>query len=121
MDTQSLLSLYYKKVTVYSMNQETQTEEMQHPEYLVDVDLRERVPEIDGFLDDIDQQVTDFAKKHKIHPTELRRKVMGRIGYGDLAQRNSSFILPHENVGTPSDWATLVSIEARSTEGWEFD
>lgn len=103
------------------MNQETQTEQTIKPDYLINDAFRQEVPEIDDFLNSIDQQVAEFAQKHKIDSMEMRRKVMGKVGFLDLRQNNGAFQLPRENVAKSNTWNALVSYLSRNTEGWQFD
>lgn len=50
-----------------------------------------RIPGLEAFLERVEKEVTDFAKESGADEAEIRRFVVGRVGYRDLNQVLAEF------------------------------
>lgn len=101
------------------MNQEQQSKKIKR-NYLVSEELMLEKPQVVDFLDYLDQQVIDFAREQRMNELELRRLVMGKIGFDELTQRDRKHFFRLKEDKPTSDWHGLVALESQEDGEFSF-
>lgn len=82
----------------------------------------DRMPGLAEFLEKVDKDVSDFAEESGADETELRRLVVGSVGYKDLTQLLDNF-KSSESVSrgrATSAWNAFVAYHAETDEDFAF-
>lgn len=88
--------------------------------YLLTEKIKLEKPQLVEFLDDLEQQVVDFANDEGMNQMELRRLVMGRIGFNELVQRHKSSYFKVKKTAPMNDWNGLVSLAYKEDEDFRI-